>query len=76
MRLLAADPASTLMIGDGLDLDIVAGHAAQVTTALVLTGLSSGEEAASASGMRRPDMIFPNLPVLLQAAQAGKLSPA
>jgi HAD superfamily hydrolase (TIGR01450 family) len=76
MRLLAADPASTLMIGDGLDLDIVAGHAAQVTTALVLTGLTSGEEAVSASGMRRPDMIFPNLPALLQAAQAGKLSPA
>lgn len=76
MRLLQADPSSTLMIGDGLDLDIVAGHAAKVTTALVLTGLSSGEEAAAASGERRPDMIFPNLPALLQAAQTGSLTPA
>jgi 5'-nucleotidase len=74
MRLLHADPASTLMIGDGLDLDIVAGHAAQVTTALVLTGLTSREEAATASGARRPDMVFPDLPTLLQAAQAGRLA--
>lgn len=76
MRLLQADPASTLMIGDGLDLDIVAGHAAQVTTALVLTGLTSAEEAANARGDRRPDMVFPDLQSLLQAARAGILSPA
>ncbi|HET8907957.1 MAG TPA: HAD-IIA family hydrolase [Ktedonobacterales bacterium] len=76
MRMLNADPSSTLMVGDGLDLDIVAGHAARVTTALVLTGLTSGEEAASATGERRPDMVFPDLPALLRAAQAGTLSPA
>lgn len=76
MRLLDAAPDSTMMIGDGLDLDIVAGHAAQVTTALVLTGLTSREEAEASSGERRPDMVFPDLPTLLQAAQAGKLSPA
>lgn len=76
MRMLDADPASTLMIGDGLDLDIVAGHAAGVATALVLTGLTSAEEAMSASGNRRPDMIFPDLKAILRAAQTGKLSPA
>lgn len=76
MRLLDAEPGATLMIGDGLDLDIVAGHAAQVTTALVLTGLTSHEEAMASSGERRPDMIYPDLPTLLQAAQAGRLSPA
>ncbi len=76
MRLLDADPGSTLMIGDGLDLDIVAGHAARVTTALVLTGLTSAEEARGASGERHPDMVFPDLPTLLRAAQAGRLSPA
>lgn len=76
MRLLNADPASTLMIGDGLDLDIVAGHAANVTTALVLTGLTTATEAALATGNRRPDIVFPDLVALLQAAQAGKVSPA
>ena len=76
MRRLHADPATTLMIGDGLDLDIVAGHAARVTTALVLTGLTSREEADAATGDRRPNMVFPDLPTLLQAAQAGRLSPA
>jgi ribonucleotide monophosphatase NagD (HAD superfamily) len=76
MRLLDAEPGSTLMIGDGLDLDIVAGHAARVTTALVLTGLTSHQEAIASSGERRPDMVFPDLPTLLQAAQAGRLSPA
>lgn len=76
MRRLHANPATTLMIGDGLDLDIVAGHRAKVTTALVLTGLTSREEAAAATGERLPDMVFPDLPTLVQAAQAGRLSPA
>lgn len=76
IRLLNADPASTLMIGDGLDLDIVAGHAAHVTTALVLTGLTTADEAARAKDERRPDIVMPNLTALLQAARAGKLSPA
>ena len=41
MRIAGALPDQTLMVGDGLDLDIVAGHAAGVTTALVLTGLTT-----------------------------------
>ena len=75
MRLLAADPASTLMIGDGLDLDIVAGHAAQVTTALVLTGLTSGEEAASASGDAPTRYDFPKPPSALAGSASGKTFP-
>lgn len=74
MRLLDADPATTLMIGDGLDLDIVAGHAAGVTTALVLTGLTNADEARQATGNRRPDMVYPDLPTLLEAAKAGRLA--
>jgi HAD superfamily hydrolase (TIGR01450 family) len=69
MRLLGASPAATLMVGDGLDLDIVAGHAAGVTTALVLTGLTSADQARSAIGERRPDFIFSDLPALLRAAR-------
>lgn len=68
MRQLGARPDETLMVGDGLDLDIVAGHAAGVTTALVLTGLTSAEQAAAATGDRQPDLIFPDCAALLAAA--------
>lgn len=70
MRLLDARPDETLMVGDGLDLDIVAGHAAGVTTALVLTGLTSAEQAHAATGERKPDLIYPDLTALLRDAQA------
>ena len=70
MRLLDARPEETLMVGDGLDLDIVAGHAAGVTTALVLTGLTTAEQAQDASGERKPDVIYPDLTALLLDAQA------
>jgi HAD superfamily hydrolase (TIGR01457 family) len=69
MRELGATAEETLMVGDGLDLDVVAGHAAGVTTALVLTGLTNTEQAQSATGERKPDLVFPDLPTLLQAAK-------
>jgi HAD superfamily hydrolase (TIGR01450 family) len=68
MRQLGVSPSETLMVGDGLDLDIVAGHAAGVTTALVLTGLTTAEEARQAVGLRRPELVFPDLRALLAAA--------
>jgi HAD superfamily hydrolase (TIGR01450 family) len=71
MHLLGVIPAQTLMVGDGLDLDIVAGHAAGVTTALVLTGLTTGEQASQATGPRRPHMIYNDLLDLLEAAVAA-----
>jgi HAD superfamily hydrolase (TIGR01450 family) len=70
MRQLGVSPGETLMVGDGLDLDVVAGHAAGVTTALVLTGLTTAEQAKEAVGPRRPDMVFPDLRALLAAARA------
>lgn len=70
LRLLDVTPDEALMVGDGLDLDIVAGHAAGVTTALVLTGLTSAEQAQAATGERKPDFIYPDLTALLRDAQA------
>ncbi|MGH2501289.1 MAG: HAD hydrolase-like protein, partial [Ktedonobacterales bacterium] len=61
-----------LMVGDGLDLDIVAGHAAGVATALTLSGLTSATEAEDATGKRRPEYIFADLAELLVAAQHGR----
>ncbi|MFI5274488.1 MAG: HAD-IIA family hydrolase [Ktedonobacterales bacterium] len=69
IRLLGVTPGETLMVGDGLDLDIVAGHAAGVTTALVLTGLTSSAQAKAATGERRPDAVYADLCALLQTAK-------
>jgi len=70
LGLLGVSADETLMVGDGLDLDVVAGHAAGVTTALVLTGLTSAEQAQAATGERKPDLIYPDLTALLRDAQA------
>jgi HAD superfamily hydrolase (TIGR01450 family) len=67
LRHLEVNPEEALMIGDGLDLDIVAGRRAGVPTALVLTGLTDREQAEAAEGERRPDFIFADLPTLLRA---------
>lgn len=69
MRELGVRPDETLMVGDGLDLDIVAGHAAGVSTALVLTGLTGEQQAKDATGDRRPDLMFPDLAGMLAAAR-------
>lgn len=66
---LGASAENTLMIGDGLDLDIVAGHAAGVATALVLTGLTNTQEAQSAHGKRRPQYVYADLMSLVAALQ-------
>ena len=70
MRMVGSTPEETLVIGDGLDLDIVAGHAAGATTAIVLSGLTSATEAAAATGDRRPELVYADLAGLLAAAQA------
>ena len=70
MRMVGATPEETLVVGDGLDLDIVAGHAAGATTAIVLSGLTSANEAAAATGDRRPELVYADLAGLLAAAQA------
>lgn len=67
MRQLDVDAAHTLMVGDGLDLDVVAGHRAGVDTALVLTGLTTPEQARAATGERQPTTIYDGLPALLDA---------
>lgn len=71
LQLLGAQREHALMVGDGLDLDIVAGHAAGLTTALTLSGLTSADEAAEATGTRKPEYIFDNLAELLDASRAA-----
>ncbi|HEV2527716.1 MAG TPA: HAD-IIA family hydrolase [Thermomicrobiales bacterium] len=59
---LGAGPAESVMIGDRLDTDILAGNRAKMLTAMVLTGVSTFEEVAG-SGIT-PDIVIPGLPEL------------
>jgi 4-nitrophenyl phosphatase len=64
--------AETAIIGDRLDTDIVGGYRAGLQTLLVLTGVSTREDARAAEV--KPDWIFEDLPAL-QAAIDGGLEP-
>ena len=71
LQRVGVGPDATLMVGDALDLDVVAGHAAGLTTALVLSGLSTAQDAAVAVGARKPEYVFADLAALLAALQAS-----
>jgi NagD protein len=55
------------MVGDRLDTDIAAGHASAMLTLMVLTGVSRREEIASVA--IKPDLVFTDLPAVLEALQ-------
>ncbi|MHA7304528.1 HAD-IIA family hydrolase [Arthrobacter sp. TMN-49] len=56
-----------LVVGDRLDTDILGGNNAGMATALVLTGVDSGETALRASTAQRPMFIIPTLAQLYTA---------
>lgn len=60
---MALEPSDCIMIGDRLDTDILAGARAGTLTALVLTGVSTREEIATAEAL--PDLVFSDLTALL-----------
>jgi len=62
---LGTRPEDTLMIGDRLDTDILGGQLMGIRTALVLTGVSTLEEAERWTPV--PDLIAPDLTHLLFA---------
>ncbi|MGO4385148.1 HAD-IIA family hydrolase [Specibacter sp. RAF43] len=62
-RLGASAP---LVVGDRLDTDILGGNNAGMATALVLTGVDSGETALRARTAERPDFILETLADLYQ----------
>lgn len=62
---LGADPPKTVMVGDRLDTDILAGERAGMLTVLLLTGVSSHEDIDG--GDIVPDLVFDDLSALLSA---------
>lgn len=65
MQRLGAKPQETVLIGDRVDTDVLGGHRAGIATIMVLTGISSEEDAAACE--IRPTFIFADLPTLLKA---------
>jgi HAD superfamily hydrolase (TIGR01457 family) len=64
MRMLGSRPDKTVMIGDTLSVDILAGHNAGTHTILVLSGSSSQKELEESS--LKPDHVYENLADMLQ----------
>jgi HAD superfamily hydrolase (TIGR01450 family) len=64
-----------LMVGDRLDSDIAAAHAAGVPSLLVLTGVSDPEDVLVAPADQRPDYLAPDLRALFADAQELCLGP-
>jgi len=58
-------PTEAVMIGDRLDTDIVAGHRAGMLTVLVLTGVSTRDDLATAPVL--PDLVLSDLTALVEA---------
>ncbi len=64
MHKLGSRPDETVMIGDGLQVDILAGHNAGTHTLLLLSGSSSREDLEKSS--LKPDHVFEDLADLVQ----------
>ena len=65
----AIDLSRCIMIGDRLDTDIQFGNAAGLTTLLVLTGVSTQQQADAlpAGHLQKPHFILPSIAALLPA---------
>lgn len=66
LELAGGVPERAVMVGDRLDTDIQVGNRAGADTVLVLTGISTREEAENAVGELRPHRIIETLAELLQ----------
>ncbi len=65
LQMLGARPEETAILGDRLETDILGGHRAGITTIMVLTGISTAEEALAYEAP--PDFIYDDLPAMLDA---------
>jgi ribonucleotide monophosphatase NagD (HAD superfamily) len=73
MTRMGVRPEETVMLGDRLDTDILAGERAGMPTVLVLTGVSTRDDLASAEAL--PDVVVSDLPSLVEAITAEPARP-
>ncbi|HEY3282228.1 MAG TPA: phosphoglycolate/pyridoxal phosphate family phosphatase [Armatimonadota bacterium] len=67
LALAGVTPEETVMVGDRLDTDIAIGKRVGVRTALVLTGVTSAEQAHGLPEDQAPDYVLRDLSELLPA---------
>ncbi|MEN6355841.1 MAG: HAD-IIA family hydrolase [Armatimonadota bacterium] len=65
LELVGCPAERSVMVGDRLDTDIVGGNRAGARSVLVLTGVTSREQAMHANGEAKPDQIIETLEGLL-----------
>jgi HAD superfamily hydrolase (TIGR01450 family) len=65
-RTLGARPAELVVVGDDLRLEIKMARAAGAASVLVLTGSSTAEQLAEVAETERPDLVLPQIGVLLE----------
>ena len=70
MRLLGSQPQETVMIGDGLETDILAGKAAGTYTLLVFSGKASREIMEETT--IKPDYMYENLAALVKEMEGDR----
>jgi len=68
---MGTGPAETLVVGDRLETDIAAGQAADCKTALVLSGVSSREQAEG--WHPAPDMVVDDLTAVVEILTGSRL---
>ena len=61
------------MVGDRLDTDVLFGKNGGLTTALVLSGVTTEEQLLSAENTIHPDCYMTQLPDLLEVKNAAKV---
>jgi len=68
LQRMGVEPNEAVMVGDRLDTDIIAGERAGMLTILVLTGVSTRDEIASAVAL--PDLVFTDLNAVTESLTA------
>ncbi|MDD3927735.1 MAG: HAD hydrolase-like protein, partial [bacterium] len=58
MGITGMTPAETITIGDRVDTDIVGGNRVGIKTILVLSGVTTAEEAELLTGENRPNIVI------------------
>jgi ribonucleotide monophosphatase NagD (HAD superfamily) len=72
MKALDADPATTAMIGDRLETDILGAQRVGISTIGVLSGVTTREQLAASE--IQPDILFESIAELAQALDEANLA--